>query len=56
MQHQAVIGLGDDAGRRINLGDRVLYPMQRNQGQQGRNASPAVSLRWWERVYPLHNP
>ena len=28
MQHQAVIGIGDDPGVRRDLGDGLVYPMQ----------------------------
>jgi hypothetical protein len=31
MEHQAVIGIRDDAGLRIDLGDGVVYPVQGNQ-------------------------
>ena len=41
MEHDAVIRIGDDTSSRVNLGDRLLHPMQGNQGQQ-RGATPAL--------------
>jgi hypothetical protein len=35
VEHQAIIRISNDAGLRLHLGDGFLYPMQRNQGQQG---------------------
>ena len=39
MKHNAVIRIHDDTGSGVNSGDRLIHPMQGNQGQQRRNGA-----------------
>src|SRR4029453_4093162 len=39
MQHDAVICIRDDTGLWVHSGDRLIHPVQGNQGQQGGTAS-----------------
>jgi hypothetical protein len=41
MQDDTVVGISNDTGSRVYLGDGIVYPMEGNQGQQGGNA-PAL--------------
>ena len=40
MKHHHIIRIHHDAGFRVYLGDRLLHPMQGNQGQQWGNRPP----------------
>jgi hypothetical protein len=57
MEHDAVIGVSNDPSPWGHTGDRLVHPVQGNQGQQGRNGTALwrPSLGGKE-VVTLHDP
>ena len=37
VEHHAIIRIRDDTSLRVHTGDRLIHPMQGDQGQQGEN-------------------